>query len=263
MAADFALVLAVNAGAVFAIMLALWRLSVALADASIVDIFWGPGFAVIAWIAWLIAGAPGPRSWLVLGLTTLWAARLGLYLLWRKWGEGEDPRYAALRARAGAAADRTMLTRVFLTQGAVMWVVSLPVQFAVLYREPAALGWPAAFGIGVVAVGLVFETVGDAQLARFKADPANRGRILDRGLWRYTRHPNYFGDAGVWWGFFLIACDHPIGLLTVASPVAMTWFLVRVTGKALLEKRMRRANPAYADYSRRTSGFVPWPPRKS
>jgi steroid 5-alpha reductase family enzyme len=260
-ASEIALVLAVSAAAVLACMVALWAVSVRIGDISIVDIFWGPGFAVVAWVAFALAQGVPVRQWLVAALTTIWALRLGAYLARRNLGKGEDPRYAAFKKHAKGNVHLFALRRVFLTQAAILWFVSLPVQFAMLWREPATLGWPAYAGIALFAVGFLFETVGDAQLAAFKADPAHKGRILDRGLWRYTRHPNYFGDACVWFGLFLIACDNPWGALTLLSPLAMTWFLVKVTGKALLERRMKRANPAYEDYIRRTSGFLPWFPK--
>ncbi|MCW5774039.1 MAG: DUF1295 domain-containing protein [Rhodospirillaceae bacterium] len=257
---ELALVLAAAAGAILVCMLALWLLSIPLRDASIVDIFWGPGFAVAAWVAFAVAGGEPARKWLVAALVTIWALRLGLYLLWRKRGHGEDPRYTRLIEHLGAdKRHRITLTRVFLLQGVVMGAVALPVLAAMVWRTP--LGPFAYAGAALWAVGFLFEAVGDWQMARFKADPANRGKVMDKGLWRYTRHPNYFGDACVWFGLWLIACDHPLGLVLVVSPLLMTWFLVAVTGKALLERRLKRANPAYADYVARTSGFFPLPPR--
>jgi steroid 5-alpha reductase family enzyme len=258
---ELALVLAASAGAIFVCMLALWLLSIPLEDASIVDIFWGPGFALAAWVSFALAEGAPARKWLAAILTTAWALRLGLYLLWRKRGRGEDPRYTALIDHFGAARrHRTALTRVFLLQGAVMWIVALPVMAAQVWREP--LGVFAYLGAALWLVGFAFESVGDWQMARFKADPANRGKVMDRGLWRLTRHPNYFGDACVWFGLWLIACDHPLGFATVVSPMLMTYFLVDVTGKALLERRMKRTNPGYAAYIARTSGFFPLPPRR-
>jgi len=258
---ELVLVLAANAGVLLACMLALWLISIPLKDASIVDIFWGPGFAVAAWVSFALAGGEPARKWLVALLTTIWALRLGLYLLWRKRGHGEDPRYTALINHLGPERRHwTTLTRVFLLQGVVMWIVALPVMAAQIWREP--LGAFAYLGAALWLVGFLFETVGDGQMARFKADPANRGKVMDRGLWRYTRHPNYFGDACVWFGLWLIACDHPLGFAAIASPVLMTYFLVKVTGKSLLERRLKRAKPDYAAYVARTSGFFPLPPRQ-
>ena len=257
---ELALVLAANAGILVACMLALWLLSIPLKDASIVDIFWGPGFAVAAWVSFALADGAPERKWLVAILTTVWALRLGLYLLWRKRGHGEDPRYTALINHLGPERrHRTTLTRVFLLQGVVMWIVALPVMAAEVWREP--LGVFAYLGAALWLVGFLFETIGDGQMARFKADPANRGKVMDRGLWRFTRHPNYFGDACVWFGLWLIACDNPLGVATMIAPVLMTYFLVKVTGKPLLERRLKRAKPDYAAYVARTSGFFPLPPR--
>lgn len=258
---ELALVLAANAGALLACMLALWLLSIPLKDASIVDIFWGPGFAVAAWVSFALAGGAPARKWLVAILTTVWAFRLGLYLMWRKRGEGEDPRYTALINHLGPERRHwTTLTRVFLLQGVVMWVVALPVMAAEVWREP--LGFFAYCGAALWLVSFLFETIGDGQMARFKADPTNRGKVMDRGLWRYTRHPNYFGDACVWFGLWLIACDHPLGFAAAIAPVLMTYFLLKVTGKSLLERRLKRAKPDYAAYVARTSGFFPLPPKQ-
>ena len=231
-----------SCGAVLAGMLALWLVSIRLNDASIVDIFWGPGFVVVAVVSYAVTnGAPG-RSALVLGLVALWGLRLGAYLLWRKRGKGEDPRYTALVEHLKPMPrHRVTLTRVFLLQAGILWLVSLPIPLAMAIREPAALGLPAYLGLALFALGFSFEAIGDWQLARFKADPANAGKIMDRGLWRYTRHPNYFGDSCVWFGLWLVASDHWLGLFAVVSPLAMTWFLVAVTGKKLLERRLKRA----------------------
>ena len=257
---ELALVLAACAGAILVCMLALWLLSIPLMDASIVDIFWGPGFAVAAWVAFATSSGDPARKGLIVALTTIWALRLGLYLLWRKRGHGEDPRYTRMIEHLGAAKrHRITLTRVFLIQAAVMWAVALPVMAGQVWREP--VGVFAYIGAALWLVGFSFEAVGDWQMARFKADPANRGRVMDRGLWRYTRHPNYFGDACVWFGLWLVACDLPLGIVTVIAPVLITYFLVAVTGKALLERRLSRKNPDYAAYIARTSGFFPLPPK--
>lgn len=234
----------------------LWLVSLRLRDSSIVDLFWGLGFVAVAWLSlWLVG--PSPRGWLVAALVSVWGVRLSVYLTWRNHGRGEDPRYAAMRARAGAAWPLRSLVVVFGLQGALLWFISLPVQYAV--RSRGGLTWLDGLGAALVAVGVAFESLGDLQLARFKANPANKGRVMDQGLWRYTRDPNYFGDAVTWWG---LAC---LGVAsgawpTVASAAVMTFLLVRVSGVALLESAMR-ARPGYADYVARTSAFVPMPPR--
>ena len=226
---------------------------------SVIDAIWGPGFAVVALVSFLVSlghGVPLLR-WLVLTLTVLWGLRLGGYILLRNSGLPEDPRYTELLHDAGRGA---IVAKVQLPQGLAMWFVSLPVQVAMV--QPTTVWAVVWVGVAVWLVGVSFEAIGDAQLAAFKKDPANKGQVMDRGLWRYTRHPNYFGDACVWWGLFLLAAGHWTGLLTVLSPAVMTWLLVAKTGKALTEKRMSKSKPGYAEYVARTSGFVPLPPRR-
>lgn len=229
---------------------------------AVVDVAWGTGFAVVALTALVTSageGDPGRRL-LVVALTVVWGIRLAAHIAARSRGRGEDPRYEELMARAPGNPTVHALRTVYLTQGVVMWFVSLPVQVAVL--EPGSPGAVAWLGVLVWLVGFVFETVGDLQLTRFRNDPASTGQVLDTGLWRYTRHPNYFGDACVWWGISLVAFDAWPGVLTVLSPLLMTWLLAQGTGKPLLERDMASRRPGYVDYVRRTSGFVPLPPRK-
>jgi steroid 5-alpha reductase family enzyme len=239
---------------------ALWLVSLAKRDASIVDPFWGIGFVLVAWF-WFVRGEAGTGRALAQAVAvTLWGARLSGYLLWRNAGAGEDFRYRAMRANAPDRFWWVSLFQVFLLQAVILWVVALPVLAVQRATGPATWSaWDVAGAI-VFLTGLAFETVGDAQLVRFKADPANRGRVLDRGLWRYTRHPNYFGDALVWWGLFLPALAVPGAWWTALGPVLMTALLMKVSGVALLEKTLTETKPAYRDYVRRTSAFVPWPP---
>jgi steroid 5-alpha reductase family enzyme len=190
-------------------------------------------------------------------LTVAWGVRLGAHIHSRNRGKPEDPRYVAILERRGVLG----MYRVYVIQAVVMVVVSLPVQAA--SYETAPLGVLDYLAVLLWVVGFGFESVGDWQLTKFRNDPAGKGQVMDRGLWRYTRHPNYFGDAVVWWGLFLFAAHHWIGLLTVVAPVLMTFTLAKGTGKPLLEKDMASRRPGYADYVRRTSGFVPWPPRKT
>jgi steroid 5-alpha reductase family enzyme len=228
---------------------------------TVVDVAWGLGFVAIAVAAFLAGDGDPGRSWLVLALTAGWGLRLGAHIHRRSRGRGEDPRYEELLAKAPPGGRTAFaVRRIYLTQGVVMWFVSLPVQVAMV--QPQGLGALAWAGAAVWAVGLFFETVGDWQLERFRAEPSNRGRVLDTGLWHYTRHPNYFGDACVWWGLWLVAASAWPGVLFVLSPLAMTWNLAKGTGAALLEKDIADRRPDYADYVRRTSGFVPLPPRK-
>jgi steroid 5-alpha reductase family enzyme len=253
-----AITLAVTAGVFFA----LWIVSLRIRNASIVDVWWGPGFSLIALVSFLLApGDALPRRQLVLILTAIWGLRLGFHLLLRNAGRGEDFRYAAMRRRWGDGFPLKSLTTVFALQAALMWVVSLPLQVAMHAATPVSLGTWDLLGIVVFAIGLFFETVGDLQLARFKADPANAGRVMDRGLWRYTRHPNYFGDAVAWWGLWLIALAVPGGFWSIVGPIVMTVLLTRVSGVPMLERTIGKRRPGYDEYVRRTSAFVPRPPR--
>lgn len=256
-------VLLATAVAVALLMVATWVVSLVLRDASIVDITWGAGFVVVAWTALVAAGEGGALRFLLALMVSAWGLRLTGYLAWRNLGHGEDPRYQAMRAAQPAFPLLSLLT-VFALQGALMWVVSLPVQAAMGLDHEGAIGPLAILGVAVWLVGLAFESVGDLQLARFKADPANAGRVMDRGLWRYTRHPNYFGDFLAWWGHFLVAWSAAPGDLwwTAIGPAVMSVLLMRVSGVPLLERRMRKTRPAYADYARRTSAFIPWRPRE-
>ena len=260
---DLAGLALVSALAILALMVAVWLLSVAVRDASIVDSVWSLGFVVVAVVA-LVAG-PGllERRLLVFALVAIWGVRLSLHITRRNWGRGEDYRYQAFRARWGQRFWWVSLFTVFLLQGVIMFVVSLPIQAVGAGETPASLGWLDALGALVWVVGFAFETVGDAQLARFKADPSNHGRVMDRGLWRYTRHPNYFGDSTLWWGIGLIALATPFGPVALLGPAVMTYMLVRVSGVAMLERTIAERRPGYAEYVRRTSGFFPLPPRRA
>lgn len=254
----FATTLAVTA----ALMFVVWLLSLAKQDASVVDVFWGLGFVLIAHVACLYGGGYSGRKLLVTTLVTLWGVRLAAYLLWRNWGQEEDYRYRAMRKRYGDRFALVSLFTVFGLQGALMWLISLPLQVAQSTPTPARLTWLDAAATLLWVIGFAFEALGDWQLAHFKADPGNRGTVMDRGLWAYTRHPNYFGDAVVWWAYFLIALATSRGAWTCISPLLMTFMLMRVSGVALLERKLVKTRPAYADYTRRTNAFVPWFPER-
>ena len=256
-------VLLVNAVVVVAVMVALWALSTRTRDPSFVDVWWGLGFVLVAALtASLTHGAPARKAALVL-LTGVWGCRLAGYLFWRWRTYGPDARYQAMIRHAGDDADRFVLTHVFLLQAGLMWVVSLPLQLGQLYRTPSHLTFFNVVGVLLVLFGVAFEATGDAQLTRFKRDPANEGTVMDRGLWRYTRHPNYFGDTCVWWGLFLVSITNGVTLLGVVGPVVMTGLLLRYSGAALLERRLTRSKPGYEDYIARTSSFVPRRPRSA
>ncbi len=241
-----------------AYMTLLWLLSLARKDASIVDVFWGLGFVLLAVVYFAVTDGFVGRKILVTVLVAVWGSRLSLYVLWRNWGKGEDPRYRRWREEAGARFWWTSLFRVFLLQGLVLWLVSAPILGAHFYESANELTVVDLLGTVVWSVGFFFEAVGDWQLARFKADPTNRGKVMRRGLWAYTRHPNYFGDATVWWGYFVIAAGTLDGYWTVFGPVLMTFLLLRVSGVALLERTQAATKPEYRDYVESTSAFIPW-----
>jgi steroid 5-alpha reductase family enzyme len=255
-------ILLTNLTVIAVLMILLWAASVPWRDASIADVFWGIGFVVVAWVSWSIRGAAATRAWLLIGLVTAWGARLAIYLMWRKWGEGEDRRYAALRQRQAPHFWWFSLFSVFLLQGAILWFVSLTVQVAVWRNDPAPLCWLDGLGVVLWSVGFYFEAVGDWQLARFKRNPLNHDRVMDRGLWRLTRHPNYFGDFCVWWGIYAIAAAGGAAA-TIASPALISLLLLKVSGVELLEQTMTERRPDYAEYKRRTNAFLPGPPRRT
>jgi steroid 5-alpha reductase family enzyme len=244
---------------VFAILI--WVGSVAVKDASIIDRFWGIGFIVVCFASLLQQETVSSHSILLLLMTTVWGLRLSAHITWRNWGTGEDYRYVAMREKHGNAFAWKSLFTVFLLQGFLTWFISLPLQFAMSAGQETTIGGVALSGTALFLIGFAFECIGDWQLARFKAAPENKGKVMDRGLWRYTRHPNYFGDAVLWWGLFLTALPAPGVVYTLLSPLVMTGFLMNVSGVPLLEKRMAKTRPAYAEYVARTPTFFPWWPR--
>ena len=245
-----------TAGALGVAMALLWLVSLPIRNSSIVDIFWGLGFVLVAWMSLVDGHGALERKVLTAALTSLWGIRLAGYLAWRNLGHGEDPRYAKMRRHFGARWPLLSFVIVFVLQACLLWTVSLPLQVAATCASPSSL--TALDGIGAVVVlgGVLFESIGDFQLARFKALPGNRGKVMNRGLWRFTRHPNYFGDFCVWWGFYLIAAATGIGAWTIVSPLLMSFLLMRVSGVPLLEKSMR-SRPGYDEYLRQTSAFFP------
>ncbi len=246
---------------ILGLMTLLWLVSLLLKNSSIVDIFWGTGFVVSTWVYFTLT--PDGfllRKLLIAILVSVWGLRLSLYILWRNWGKGEDFRYRKWREEAGAKWWWQSYLRVFLLQGTLMWVISIPLLAAQFGTAPNHLTVLDYIGAAVWLIGFFFEAVGDLQLARFKANPANQGRIMDLGVWGLTRHPNYFGDSAQWWGYYLIAASG--GWWTIYSPIIMTLFLLRVSGVTLLEKTLE-TRPGYKEYIERTSAFIPWFPRKT
>lgn len=253
-------VMLASAIAIAVLMFATWVVSVVIKNASIVDIVWGSGFVVVAWVSYAVADGDDTRRIVIALMVTLWGLRLAGYLAKRNIGHGEDYRYRAMRKHWGARFPIVSLVTVFLLQGVLMWVVSIGVQLGQVPATPS-FGPIGTMGILVWMVGLAFEAVGDLQLSRFKADPANAGKVMDKGLWSLTRHPNYFGDSLVWWGIAIVAAESGLGAWGFLGAAVMNFLLVRVSGVALLEKSLSKRKEGYADYVARTSAFLPRPPK--
>ena len=246
-------------------MVSIWTLSVFLRDASIVDIAWAFGFVIVAWLVFAVGEGPIERRALVATLISIWGLRLTAHMLTLRWGKGEDFRYREMRARYGRRFPLVSLFSVYLLQALGMWAVSLPIQAAGALPGPSGLTALDVAGLSLWVVGMVFEVVGDRQLAQFRADTRNRGQVMDQGLWRYTRHPNYFGDWCVWWGIFVIALatDNPRAWWAIAGPLTMTLIFWKVFGVPLMEGHLAKTKPGYAEYVRRTSAFFPRRPKPS
>lgn len=244
------------------IMLTTWIVSLVLKNASIVDIVWGLGFSITSCVLALTIDGNKPRQVVLASMVSLWGLRLAAYLAKRNIGHGEDWRYKVMRKQRGASFGIVSLVTVFGLQGVLMWIVSLPVMFGNADSTPG-LGPVAVMGIMAWFTGLMFEAVGDLQLSRFKADPANAGKVMDKGLWSLTRHPNYFGDALLWWGIAIVGAETGSGVIGFIGPVAMTYFLMRVSGVPIIERSMTKRREGYAEYAARTSAFIPRPPKKS
>jgi len=255
----------VRCAALVAVYMTAWfAIALIKKDNSIADIAWGLGFVLVAALTYLRRDPSSSRPFLATTLVFLWGLRLAAHILLRNRKRGEDPRYVGWRTAWGRWFVLRSYFQVFLLQGFFLLVISCPVILINAYRwtaRPRPLGPTDLAGTALWSIGYIFETVGDAQLARFKRDPANRGKIMDRGLWKSTRHPNYFGESLMWWGIFLLALAVPGGWAAVASPVLITFLLVKVSGIPMLEKRYA-GNPEFQAYTRRTSAFVPWVPKK-
>jgi steroid 5-alpha reductase family enzyme len=226
---------------------------------DIADVAWGIGFIILALAAQFSATTISIRGIIVILLVTIWGVRLSLHISLRNKGKAEDPRYRKWREEWGRYATVRAYFQIFLLQGFLMVVILVPVTY-VLAHGSSDLTWLDAVGLTVWLVGFVFEAVGDFQLTRFKRDPGNRGRIITSGLWKYTRHPNYFGEVTLWWGVWLIACSTPGGWKTVFGPATITALIMFVSGIPLLEKKYE-GNIQFEQYKRRTSAFFPLPPK--
>ena len=250
----------INVAVIACAMTLLWMLSLKWQNASIVDPFWGTGFVLVTMTTAIVVGIQtlGQRSWLLLALVTIWGLRLSVYLLLRNWGHSEDKRYRAMRDHFSPRFWWISLPIVFWLQAILLWIVSLPIQTAIVMNGTKSLGTIDAIGIAAWFIGMVFESVGDIQMAQFQANPANADRVMDRGLWRYTRHPNYFGDFCVWWGLYLISASGG-AWWTIFSPLLMSFLLLKVSGVTLLEKTITSRRPDYVAYQRHTNAFFPGP----
>jgi len=248
-----------SGGVVLVILAVLaWLVSVYKKDVSIVDNLWPVKFILLTVIYLFTIDEIGPRAQVVASLVFIWAIRLAVHITWRNWGEGEDRRYQAIRHNNEPNFTVKSLYIIFLFQAVLAWIISLPILAALTTSHP--VGALDYFGTAIVVFGIVFESTADYQLQHFKSNPDNHGQVMDRGLWRFTRHPNYFGECSVWWGLFLLAISGG-AWWSILSPLLMTFLLLKFSGVALLEKDISQRRPAYQDYIRRTNAFIPWRPR--
>ncbi len=258
-------ILAINFTVLMALIIVLWLISIRLKDVSFIDAFWALGMLLMAALTYVQSDGAPSRKMLLLGLTALWGIRLAYHLFSRWRREGVDPRYAKilgrLMERKGWSFAKAALIQVFILQAPLLWFVCLPAQLGQIAASPATLGPLAWIGSAVALAGILFESIGDAQLRRFRANSANKGTVLDTGLWRYTRHPNYFGDTLTWWGIWLVASETGPGVWSLVGPLILTTLLTKWSGVPLLEHGMAKTRPGYADYVKRTSAFIPMPPK--
>jgi len=247
---------------ILSLMTLLWVISLLIKDTSIVDIFWGFGFVASIWIAFLLTrDTVNFRHWLIAILTTIWGLRLSLHIFFRNKGKGEDFRYQNWRKQYGKNWWWISYLQTFLLQGLFMWIIAAPLTASQVFSQETNLTILDVLGSVLWLIGFTFESLGDLQLSKFRSNPDNKGSILDSGVWHYSRHPNYFGDAAQWWGFYLIALAAG-GWWTIFSPILMTYLLIKVSGVALLEKSMIANKPGYREYAQQTSAFIPWFPKK-
>jgi steroid 5-alpha reductase family enzyme len=255
----FLQIFVIAGGIILAMMTLLWIPSLMQKNANIVDIFWGLGFVIVTWVAFALTPGYLPRKQLVTTLVTIWGLRLVTHIGLRNWGKPEDFRYARWRDENGARWWWLSFFQVFVLQGSLMWSLSMPLLAAHVSGFPAILTPLDLLSASIWTFGLLFESAADFQSTRFKADPANHGKLFIHGLWKFTRHPNYFGEAVVWWGFYIIALAAGYGW-TIFCPILMTFLLIRVSGVGMLERTMK-FKPGYEEYRHKTSAFFPWLPK--
>jgi len=247
---------------VIGMMVVVWIISVIKKNAGIVDIFWGLGFVLVSIFYFINTPGASPRKVITLVLVTLWGIRLAIYITWRNWGKEEDFRYREFRKKYGPHRYWWFsFFQVFLLQGLLLWLISAPLLGAQYYSRDSGLGILEGLGIFFWLIGFLFEAGGDWQMARFKSNPENRGKVLDKGFWKYTRHPNYFGDSCIWWGYGFLCAGTGV-YWPIYGSVLMTLLIVRVSGVTLLEKTLRNSKPQYREYIAKTNSFLPWFPKK-
>jgi steroid 5-alpha reductase family enzyme len=241
-----------------AMMTTLWLVSIILKNVSIVDLFWGMGFVLTCGYYFISTEGFETRKILLMTITAIWGLRLSGYLAWRNIGKGEDFRYRQFRQQYGEHRYWWVsFFQTFMLQGILMWLISAPLLGAQFYSTNNTLGLIDISGIILWIIGFTFEAGGDIQMAKFRADTSNKGKVMDKGFWHYTRHPNYFGDSSVWWGYGLI-CLASGSYIPVLGSVLMTGLIVKISGVALLEKSLKDNKPGYKEYVERTSAFIPW-----
>ncbi len=260
------MILGLNLILLAAVMTLLWRYCVMIRDVSVIDSFWPLGMVFLAATTYFVAEGTAARKALLLGLTALWGLRLSLHLFTRWRAHGVDPRYAAILGRLmekrGWSFAQASFIQVFAMQWILLFLVCLPAQMGQFASDPSTLGWPAWMGTAMALTGVAFESIGDAQLTAFRSNPAMQGKVLNTGLWRFTRHPNYFGDALTWWGIWVVASETTAGLVSIIGPVLITFLLTRLSGVPMLEHRLKKNRPGYDAYIAQTSSFFPWFPKK-
>lgn len=249
--------------AILILFLGIWLISLAKSDVGMIDIAWGPGFALIAWLEWLWAAPLHLSATLLLLAVSLWAVRLGAHLFARhQMSPAEDPRYAAMRAADPARFWWQSLYKVFVLQALILWALALPVHLAMTASAPGWPGWLTVLGLMLFTGGFMLEAIADRALLHFRRDPANCGKLITDGVFAWSRHPNYFGECALWFGIGLMAWDASGNPLAMLGPVALTPLILKVSGIPLLEDHLRRTRPEFAAYEARTSAFIPWPPRR-
>lgn len=248
-------------GLVLLIYMSLWFVVSLLKKRNdVADVAWGLGFVLLSWVSFFLSGAGGLRGLIVCLLVSVWGLRLARHIHRRNKGKPEDYRYQQWRKDWGKWFYLRSYFQVYFLQGVLLFVIVLPV-LMINRNVGSAIGWLDFIGIAVWLWGFYFEAVGDAQLARFIKNPANKGQLMQTGLWAYTRHPNYFGEVTQWWGIWLVALSIPWGLFSVVGPFTITFLILKVSGIPMLEKKMAE-NPNFADYKKRVSKFIPLPPKR-